>query len=326
MQGTGSLLRFGLLATLWGTSFLWIKIGLGLFSPVQIVVIRLALASAFLLVVCGVRGIRLPRDRTVWSRLVVATLFANAAPFTLFAFGERTVDSGLAGVLNATTPLWALGIGLATGHDRKLGWTKWVGLALGFAGTLLIFAPWESGATASWGALACLAAAASYGVGYAYVGRRLSKRPEPPTAMATAQMLVATGWMVLALPFGGLTPIQLGSASSLLTPVLAVLVLGLLGTGVAFMLNFRLITDEGGTMASTVGYLLPIVSVVVGAVALGESVSLRVIIGVAVVLAGVALSRRTAQRQPAQALLSGQADSADAIPTSDPGEPATHPR
>lgn len=292
MQSTGSLLRFGLLASLWGTSFLWIKIGLNLFSPVQIVVIRLVLASLFLLGLCAVRRIRLPRDRRVWTRLVVATLFANSLPFTLFAFGERTVDSGLAGVLNATTPLWALGIGLATGQDRGLGWAKWVGLLLGFAGTLVIFAPWEGGMTASWGALACLAAAASYGVGYAYVGRHLGKRAESPTALATAQMLVATGWMALALPFGGLTPIHLAAGGSVVAALAAVAILGLLGTGVAFMVNFRLIADEGGTMTSTVGYLLPIVSVVVGAVVLGESVGLRVLAGVAIVLGGVALSRR----------------------------------
>lgn len=298
MKSTGSLLRFGMLALLWGTSFLWIKIALGMFSPVQIVVVRLALASLVLLAFCRIRGIRLPRDRQVWGRLVVATLFANAAPFTLFAFGELSVDSGLAGALGATTPLWALGIGLATGQDRKLGWAKWVGLLVGFLGTLVIFAPWESGVAAGWGALACLAAAASYGVGYAYVGKYLSRRPEPPTSMATAQMIVATGWMVVALPFGGLSPIHLAVGSSVVTPLLAVCVLGVLGTGFAFMLNFRLITDEGGTMTSTVGYLLPIVSVVVGAVILGETLALRVVGGVLLVLVGVALSRRRQHPAP----------------------------
>lgn len=290
MRNRGSLLRFALLASFWGTSFLWIKIALPVFSPVQIVFTRLLLAALFLLGFCAVRGISLPRDRGVWLRLIVATFFANALPFTLFALGELTVDSGLAGVLNATTPLWALGIGLATGQDRNLGWAKWIGLLAGFLGTLLIFAPWQAGGTASWGALACLAAAASYGVGYAYVGKYLGGRPEAPTAMATAQMIVATAWMVLALPFGGLAPIHFSGA--LWPAVAAVGTLGLVGTGFAFMLNFRLIKDEGGTMTASVGYLLPIVSVAVGALALGERPGLRVLIGVLVVLAAVALTRR----------------------------------
>lgn len=304
MRNRGSLLRFALLASFWGTSFLWIKIALPVFSPVQIVFARLALAALFLLGFCAVRGLRLPRDRGVWLRLIVATFFANALPFTLFAIGERSVDSGLAGVLNATTPLFALGIGLASGQDRNLGWTKVTGLLVGFLGTLLIFAPGQSGVTASWGALACLTAAASYGVGYAYVGKYLSGRPESPTSMATAQMIVATGWMVLALPFGGLAPIHVTAAS---WPALAAVgVLGLFGTGVAFMLNFRLITDEGGTMTASVGYLLPLVSVLVGTVFLGEHPGFWVLVGVAVVLAGVALSRyrprpSTAPRTPTTA-------------------------
>ena len=117
-----SLARLALLALLWGSSFLWIKLALDGLSPVQLVLVRLALSAAVLLLVVRVRRLRLPRDRTTWLHLTVAALVANAIPYLLFAIGEQTVSSSLAGALNATTPLWTLGIGLAArkgqGHDR----------------------------------------------------------------------------------------------------------------------------------------------------------------------------------------------------------------
>lgn len=117
---------------------------------------------------------RLPKDGKTWAHLAFAAFFGNALPFFLFGFGEQTVDSGVAGVLNATTPLWALLIGVLIGQERKLFSLRMLGMVVGFAGTLLIFAPWQSGGLASWGALAILGAAASYAVSYTYIGLKLS--------------------------------------------------------------------------------------------------------------------------------------------------------
>src|SRR5690242_12783229 len=138
-----SWVRMGLLALLWGSGFLWIKLALTGLSPIGITVTRCGLGAATLLVLALAGRQRLPRDRRTWGHLTVAAFFCNALPFALFSIGEQTVDSGLAGVLNATTPLWSVLIGLAVGTDRGLGPVRFGGLLLGFGGVLLIFAPWH---------------------------------------------------------------------------------------------------------------------------------------------------------------------------------------
>ncbi|GGP58694.1 multidrug transporter [Saccharothrix coeruleofusca] len=304
MNKPGTLIRMGFLALLWGSSFLWIKIALTGLSPVQIAMVRTVLGAAVLVALAYGRGQRLPRDPAAWGHLAVAAVFGNVIPFVLFAVGEQTVDSGVAGVLNATTPLWALLIGLALGTERQRNPARLAGLVLGFAGTLLIFAPWEQAGLVSWGAAACLAAAASYAVSYTYIGRKLSGRGLSPFQLSSAQLVTATGLTALVVPVGGLQPVHLGWP-----PLLAVAILGVFGTGVAFILNYRLIEDEGPTNATTVGYLLPVVSVLLGAAFLDEALTARVALGMVVVLVGVALTRR----QPATAL----------VPTTPEREPAT---
>ncbi|MBY8849617.1 DMT family transporter [Saccharothrix sp. MB29] len=282
----------GVLALLWGSSFLWIKIALTGLSPVQIALARTVLGAGVLVVLLRVGGQRLSRDRAVWGHLALAAVFGNVVPFVLFAVGEQTVDSGVAGVLNATTPLWALAIGLVLGTERGGGAVRLVGLALGFAGTLLIFAPWERAGLASWGALACLLAAASYAVSYSYVGRTVAGRGSTPLQLSATQLVAASGLTALVVPAGGLQPVHLDWR-----PLVAVAVLGVFGTGVAFALNYRLIQDGGATDATTVGYLLPVVSVLLGAAFLGEALDARVVLGMVVVLVGVALTRK--RRAPA---------------------------
>lgn len=279
----------GALALLWGSGFLWIKLALAGLTPVQVTVLRCVLGAGVLLVLARFARQRLPRDRGTWGRLVVAALFCNTLPFALFSIGEQTVDSGIAGVLNATTPLWSVLIATALGE--RLRPVRLAGLGLGFAGVLVIFAPWHRHGLASWGALALLAAAASYAVAFAYMGRHLTNRGEP-LAMSAAQLAAATGLAALALPAGGLEWAPTTGA------LLAVAVLGIAATGITFYLNYRVIEDEGPTAAATVGYLLPVVSVALGAIVLDEPVGPRVVAGMAVVLVGVALTR-LAPRVPA---------------------------
>ncbi|MER6950202.1 DMT family transporter [Nonomuraea sp. NPDC000554] len=290
--GRGSLARMGVLALLWGSGFLWIKLALnnGL-TPLQITFARSALGAAVLVGLAWSARQRLPRDRATWGRLVVAAFFCNALPFFLFSVGEQSVGSGVAGVLNATTPLWSLLIGLALGTERGLGPVRLGGLLLGFAGTLLIFAPWQAAGLLSWGALALLGAAASYAVAFAYMARRLTGKGTAPIALSAAQLVTAAGLSALALPAGG------ASVNLNATAVIAVAVLGIFSTGLTFYLNYRLIADEGATSAATVGYLLPVVSVALGAIVLHEELGLRVIAGMAVVLVGVGMTRW--RRQPA---------------------------
>src|SRR5450755_2954990 len=285
--GRGTLARLTLLALLWGSSFLWIAIALRSFSPVQIVLIRLALGALVLVAIVYTRGLRLPSSGLVWLHLTVAALFANAIPYTLFAIGEQHVDSSVAGVLNATTPLWTVVIAFATGHERRISTPKLVGFVVGLAGTLLIFSPWESGSQiASLGGLACLGAAASYGVSYVYMDRYLARRGIPPLVLAASQLVAATVLLAIVLPFAGLPPVHFRCDA-----IAALAVLGCLGTGIAYILNYRLITDEG-TTASVVTYLLPIVAVILGAAILNDHITPQIIGGMLIVLIGVAITRR----------------------------------
>ncbi|MGW9197648.1 DMT family transporter [Micromonospora chersina] len=282
--------RVGVLALLWGSTFLWIELALDALTPVQVTLSRCVLGTATLLVACLGSGRRLPRDRTVWGHVVVAAFFCNALPFALFSIGQQTVDSGVAGVLNATTPLWSLLIGVVIGSERGLRPVRLGGLLLGFAGVVLIFAPWQTTGPVGWGALAIVAAAASYAVGFAYMGRNLVGRGSPTISLSAAQLVAATGLTSLTLPAGGLTPIEIGAKTAI-----AVLVLGVVATGITFHLTYRVIAAEGATNAATVGYLLPVVSVALGAIVLDEVLSLRMVAGMVIVLVGVALTRRHKQ-------------------------------
>jgi drug/metabolite transporter (DMT)-like permease len=275
-----------LLALLWGSSFLWIKLALHGLSPLQITAVRLTTGGGLVLLLCLLTRHRLPRGRRIWGHLVVAAIFGNVVPFTLYGLGERTVDSGLAGVLNATTPLWALLIGILVGAERRLTAMRVGGLLLGFAGTLLIFEPWHAGGLASWGTLAILGAAVSYGICFTYMGAFLAGRGGTPMALSAAQLLTAAGLTMALVPVAGLQPVHLEPLA-----LVAVTILGVLGTGLAYVLNYRLIADEGPTNAATVAYLMPVVSVLLGTVFLAEPLTFRVVAGMVIVLLGVAMTK-----------------------------------
>ncbi|MFC0626330.1 DMT family transporter [Kribbella deserti] len=275
--------RVAILALLWGSTYLWIELALEALSPAQVTFSRCAIGAVALLAVARA----LPKGREVWRQIVVAAFFCNALPYALFSIGQQTIDSGLAGVLNATTPLWSLVIGLLIGTERGIRPVRVTGLLLGFAGTALILQPWQQGGTAvGWGALAILGAALSYAISFAYMGRKLAGRGIPTISLSAAQLVVATGFTGLALPFGGFTPVHLDPLS-----LTAIVVLGVVATATTFHLTYRIIAAEGATNAATVGYLLPVVSVALGSVVLGEQLGSRVVAGMLVVLLGVALTR-----------------------------------
>ncbi|MEV5695398.1 DMT family transporter [Micromonospora globbae] len=283
---TGALVRVTTLALLWGSGFLWTRLALdGGLTPAYLATLRCALGAAVLLVLARAARQTLPRDRRTWRHLAVAALLCNALPFLLTSIGQQSVDSGVAGVLHATTPLWSLLLALTVGSEHRPHPARLAGLLLGFAGTLLIFAPGPHSRLDPAGVTALLAAAASYALAYAYMARHLTGR-DAPLAHSAAQLLAATGLTALALPAA--TPPTAPTATGLT----AAIILGTLATGVTFHLNARLIATEGPTTAAAVGYLLPAVAVTLGAAVLDEPLTGRTVTGTAVVLAGVALTRR----------------------------------
>ncbi|GAA2495569.1 DMT family transporter [Streptomyces thermolineatus] len=282
--------RIGVLALLWGSTFLWVEMALDALTPVQVTFSRCLLGAVTLLAACLGSGRRLPGSRAVWGRVVVAAFFCNTLPFAMFSIGQQSIDSGIAGVLNATTPLWSLLIGSVTGAERGLRPSRLGGLLLGFAGVVLILAPWRATQAGGWGALAVVVAALSYAVGFAFMGRFLVGKGIPTVSLSAAQLVAATVLTVPTLPAGGLTPVEIGPKE-----LAAVVILGVVTTGITFHLTYRNIAAEGATNTATVGYLLPVVSVTLGVVLLDEDFSLRIALGMAGVLAGVGLTRRPAR-------------------------------
>jgi drug/metabolite transporter (DMT)-like permease len=276
------------LAAIWGSSFLWIKLALRGMSPVEVTFARLVLGAAVLFVIAAVRGHRLPRSAVMWAHIAVAAVFANAAPYLLFALGEQHVSSATAGILNATTPLWTVMVALATRHERTLPAARAAGLIIGFGGALLVFAPWQDrSGLVSAGAAECVAAAACYGVSYVYMDKFIARRGISPVALSACQLLAASVVLAVAVGVAGAPGPRLSAAV-----VASIAILGLIGTGIAYVLNYQIIASDGATTASTVTYLLPVVAIILGAVVLHETITAATLAGIALILAGVALTRK----------------------------------
>ncbi len=281
------------LALLWGSGFFWIALALDGFTPTQLTFGRLALGALVLVPIVLIRRLPRPNGRTMWLHLTVSALIGNAIPYTLFAVAEQSVPSSTAGVINATTPLWTLLLAVAVRTDARLTARRAVGVLLGFVGVVVVFEPWNgvAGGTVG-GILACIGAAASYGLAYIYQARFLTNRGLSPVTLTAVQLVIATVLLALTLPFGsgGGTPSGLAIA--------AVLILGIAGTGVALIINFTLIANEGPTAASVVTYLVPAVALLLGILVLNEPARLTLPLGALLILAGVALTR--ARRTPAR--------------------------
>lgn len=277
------------LACLWGSGFFWIRLSLLGLTPLQLTFARLALGALVLLgVIVGTSRKLRVQPPALLGHLAVAALLANAIPYTLFAFAEQTVPSSTAGAINATTPLWTALIVLAIGGDTRPGRRRVAGLVLGFVGAVVVLEPWSAGQIGTTaGLIACGAAAASYGVSYVYQARFIANRGVPPTVLAAWQLSAAAVLLGLTLPFDA-------AQAPILTPIVlvAIGVLGVLGTGVAYVINFELIARGGAVAASTVTYLVPVVAVALGVAVLNEPLVWTLPAGLALVMAGTALAAR----------------------------------
>jgi drug/metabolite transporter (DMT)-like permease len=267
--------QFVALAAIWGSSFLFIKVLDRHWSPTWVALGRVALGAATLVVLVYARGERLRVPRSAWPHI------------TLFAYGEHHVSSVVAGLWNASAPLWVLAFVLLVFGDEQLTRTRAAGLAFGFAGVVLLLGPWRGlGGGEAIGHLACAGAAVCYGIGFPYARRFVATRPESGVVLAAAQLLCATAVLALFTPFTAAPTVQIGAGG-----VLSIIVLGILGTGVAYVLNYAILRAAGATTAATVTYLVPVFSTVLGAVVLREIVHWNQPVGAAVLLTGIAISR-----------------------------------
>ena len=297
-----------LLAVIWATSFLFIKVGVRELHPLWLSFGRVAAGALTLLAVLAATRDRLPRDARLWGHLTVVALVGVTLPFTLFGFGEQRVPSVLAGIWNAATPLVALPLAVLAFRTERMTVRRAAGLAVGFAGVLVVLGVWRGvGGSQLTGQLMCFGAAMCYAVAIPYQKKFVAGRAGSGVSMAAAQLLAALAQLAVAAPLlAGPPPDPTGLSAGV---VLSVLALGALGTGIAFVLNLRVLRVAGASTSSSVTYLMPVVATVIGVTVLDERLHWNQPAGAAVVLAGVALSqglltRRRARPRPDPAPIS----------------------
>ena len=273
-----------LLASLWGPSFLFIKVAVGEIPPLTLVVGRVGIAAALLFIILRLQGRSLPKLGPIWIHFGVMALFQNALPFALINWGEQYIDSALAAILNGTTPLFTILLAHQFIDDDRLSLGKALGVFVGFAGLLVLIAPALFGGVqaTAWGLIAVTIAAASYGVAIVY--SRLNLRGQVPLVAPTAQLTLATLYLLpLALIFE--QPFSLPTPSA--TAIGSLFMLAVFGTALAFVVYYRIIERASASYVSMVTYLVPIFGVVLGVLVLDEQLSWNAIVGCALILTGV---------------------------------------
>ncbi|MEV5978261.1 DMT family transporter [Streptomyces sp. NPDC052114] len=279
--------RFGILAAIWGFSFLLIKVGTEGYAPFQVTLGRLVFGTAVVAAVLVVKRERLPRGVRTWLHLTVAAFLLNALPFSLFAYSELTIPSTLAGICNATSPLWGMALSLVALSEDRPTRRRVAGLGIGFFGVLTVLGAWQgfSGLDLRGTAMALLASL-SYPIGWIYVRRTLAGSGYSNLSLSGAQLLVATVELAVVTPLFTSLPTHFP-----VVPLLAVVALGALGTGLAFLLQYGLVAEVGPTTAQMVTYFIPVIATAAGVALLGESLSWSTPIGAVIVLAGAALTQ-----------------------------------
>ncbi len=273
-----------LLALLWGSSYLFLKVAVTEIPPITLIAMRVAGAAAFLLVVMRVRNERLPRDAGTWRMFYLQAIFNSIGSWTVLAWGQQYVDASLASVLNSTSPIFVfLFTALVTRHE-PLGGRRLIGALVGFAGVVLIVGldALRGFGTQVAGQLACLLGAALYASAAIY-GKRFSDIPA--VATATGTMICATATLV-PLAFMVERPWAMHPSAVALAATAA---LSVLCTGVALLLYFRLVRTIGSMGVASQSYLRAGIGVILGVMLLGETIAPPAAIGIAAAIIGVAL-------------------------------------
>jgi drug/metabolite transporter (DMT)-like permease len=274
------------LGAIWGSSYLWIKIGLETVPPLTLIGGRLVLASVFLWAVVLLTREPLPRSARQYGHLLVMAFVNIVLPFVLIAMGEQRIDSALASILNATVPLFVIVMAAMFLPDERITPTRIAGLAVGFAGVILLVAPdlVNLGDADLTGELMLLGSSLCYAVGNVYAKRNINGLA--PRIPALFQVFLAT---LIVVPLAMLVDRPFDAVRPSPDAVFAIIWLGILGSGVAYLCYFTILRAWGATRTSMVAYLLPVVGIVLGALVLGDPVTLNRVAGTALVIAGIAL-------------------------------------
>lgn len=275
------------LGIVWGCSFIFIKLGLEFLTPVGVAFGRCALGALALLVYLKIKGLSLVRDRKMIGHLWVVALLLNVIPGILFAWAETEVTSILAGIINAVTPLMTLIAIIVVSRNEKPTTPQVVGLLLGFLGVLIVLGAWKGfGDNPLWAILILLAAVTCYGFSFPYSRRFILPAQLKPEVMAATQVTLGAITLLPLFLINGIAKNEYR-----LGPVLAMVALGVFGSGFAYIWNFIIMRDAGSAIASSVTYVTPLVAVLVGFIFLSEIPHWYEPVGAAIVLLGAAIAQ-----------------------------------
>jgi drug/metabolite transporter (DMT)-like permease len=284
------------LALMWGTSYAFIKLGVqdGNLPTFTLIASRLLIGFVFIATVVAIAREPLPRSPRIYLHLVVMAVVNIVIPFYLITTAERSVDSAIAAIINGAVPLVVILLAALVLHDEPITLGRLLGLLVGYAGVIVIVSPGLATSTGGEisGELALVGSTISYGVGAVYA-RRTMKGLRP---MIPAMFQVGFAFVIVAvLALANENPLGFAWNGD---AILAVVWLGIFGSGAAYLLNFRLLARIGATRTSILAYFLPIIGIVSGALMFQETIDPLVLVGTALVLGGIALvNGRYLQRQ-----------------------------
>jgi drug/metabolite transporter (DMT)-like permease len=275
------------LGFVWGCSFIFIKLGLEFLTPFGVAFGRCALGALALLIYLKIKGLSLVRDRKMIGHLWVVALLLNVIPGIFFAWAETEVTSILAGIINAVTPLMTLIAIMLVSRNEKPTTPQVIGLLLGFLGVLTVLGAWQGlGDNPLWAILILLAAVTCYGFSFPYSRRFILPAQLKPEVMAATQVTLGAITLLPLYLFDGIAKDEYR-----LGPVLAMVVLGVFGSGFAYIWNFTIMRAAGSAIASSVTYVTPLVAVLVGFIFLSEIPHWYEPVGAVIVLLGAAIAQ-----------------------------------
>jgi drug/metabolite transporter (DMT)-like permease len=282
-----SLLLLLILGTIWGSSYLFIKVIVAEVPVLTLVAGRLTLATMIMWGILRARGLSLPRSRRMWGAYAVLGFLGMAVPYSLISWGEQYISSGLASLLQATTPIFTVILAHFLTNDERVTMVKMIGVVIGFVGVgTLILPGLRQGLQANLlGQLAIVGSSLCYAGAAIYIRSRL--RGQPPLVSATGQLTMGMAYMLPASllidrPFE-LSPSLLALASWM--------VLTILGTVVAYVIYFTIVERTSATFVTMVTYIIPINGLMLGALVLNESLDVTMLGSLVMILAGVLLVR-----------------------------------
>ncbi len=274
------------LALIWGSAFFFISVAVHAIPPLTYVWLRLTIAAAGLWLFLWWKGERIALPRSVWGSILLLALLNNALPFALFGWGQTHIASGLASILNATTPIWGVVVAHFLTDDERMTPAKVGGVLLGFGGVATMIGPalLSNIGTDALAQIACVAASLSYALAAVWA-RRFKRMGLPPMTVTTGQLSAGA---LMMLPIALFVDHPWNEGFPGIGPLAAISALALVCTAFAYVLYFKLIDRAGATNALLVTLLVPPTAILLGAMFLGETLAPQDFLGLILIALGLA--------------------------------------